>query len=86
MGWVTDILERIRSGFWKFCFQNRVVSEVLGAEYGLSRKLRAEFLVIFTKVGISGLSLDFSEAKYGRTYGLEWLIYVKCFCVLLLEI
>ena len=52
---------------------------MLGVAYGLRRKLRAEFLVTFTKVGISGRSLDFSDAKYGWTYGREWLIYVKCF-------
>ena len=60
-----------RSGFRNFCFQNRVVSEVLGAAYGLSRKLSAAFWVIFTKVGISGLSLDFSKAMYGWTYVRE---------------
>ena len=59
---------------------------MIGGAYGLSRKLRAEFCVIFTKVGISGLSIDFSKAKYGQTYGWKWQIYVKCFCVLLLEI
>ena len=31
------------------------------------------FCVIFIKVGIYGLSLDFSKAKYGRIYGREWL-------------
>ena len=81
-----DSGEKAHSGFWNFCFRNRVVSEMLGAAYGLNRKLGAEFCVIFTKVEISGLSLDFSEAKYGRTYGRKWQIYVKCFCVLLLEI
>ena len=59
---------------------------MLEAAYGLSMKLRVEFWVIFIKVGIYGLSLDFSEAKYGRTYGWEWLIYVKCFCVFLMEL
>ena len=67
MGWVKDSGEKVRSGFRNFCFQNRVVSEMLGAAYGMNRKLHAEFCVIFTKVGISGLSLDFSKAKYGRT-------------------
>ena len=61
--------KKVCSGFQNFCFRNRVVSEVLRAAYGMSRKLCVEFCVIFTKVGISGLSLDFSEAKYGRTYG-----------------
>ena len=42
---------------------------MIRATYDLSRKLLVEFWVIFTKVGIYGLSLDFSEAKYGRTYG-----------------
>ena len=32
------------------------------------------FCVIFTNVGISVLSLDFSEAKYGRIYGREWIM------------
>ena len=82
MGWVTDNGEKVRFGFRNFCFLNRVVSELLETAYGLSMKLHTEFCVIFTKVGIFGLSLDFSKAKYGR----EWLIYVKCFCVLLLEI
>ena len=41
-----------------------------------------EFCVIFTKVGISGLSLDFSKARYGWTYGQKWQIYVKCFSVI----
>ena len=59
---------------------------MIRATYDLSRKLRVEFWVIFTKVGIYGLSLDFSEAKYGRTYGWEWLIYMKCFYVLLMKI
>ena len=86
MGCVKDSGEKVRSGFRNFCFRNRVVSEMLGVAYGLSRKFHAEFCVIFTKVGISGLSLDFSEAKYGRTYGWKWKIYVKCFYVLLLEI
>ena len=44
---------------------------MLGAAYDLSKKLRAEFSVIVTKVGIFILSLDFFEAKYGRTYGRE---------------
>ena len=34
------------------------------------------FCVIFTKARISGVSLDFSEAKYCRIYGQEWLMYV----------
>ena len=34
------------------------------------------FCVIFTKSGISGLSLDFSEAKSGWIYGWEWLMCV----------
>ena len=34
------------------------------------------FCVIFTNDGISGLSLDFSEAKYGWIYDREWLICV----------
>ena len=34
------------------------------------------FCVIFTKAGVSGLSLDFFEAKFGRIYGREWLMYV----------
>ena len=46
---------------------------MLGAAYGLSRKLIVEFLCNIYKAGISGLSLDFSEAKYGRIYGWEWL-------------
>ena len=82
MGCVTENGEKVRSIFQNFCFRNRVVFEMLGATYGLSRKLRAEFCVKITKVGISGLSLDFSEAKYGRTYGREWKIYVKRFCVI----
>ena len=64
-----DSGEKVRSGFRNFCFRNLIVSEMFGATYGLSRKLCTEFFVIFTKVGISGLSLDFFEAKYGRTYG-----------------
>ena len=32
------------SGFQNFCFRNRVVSEMLGAAYSLSRKLFVEFL------------------------------------------
>ena len=86
MGWVMESGEKVLSCFQNFCFWNRVVSEMLGATYGLSKKFHTEFWVIFTKVGISGLSLDFSEAKYGQTYGRKWQIYVKCFCVLLLEI
>ena len=82
MGWVIDRGEKVRFGFQNFCFRNRVVSEMLGGAYGLSRKLCVEFCVIFTKVGIYGLSLNFFEAKYGW----EWLIYVKWFCVLLLQI
>ena len=69
VGWVTDSWGKVRSGFRNFCFRNRVVSEMLRVARGLSRKFRAEFYVIFTKVGISGLSLDFSVVKYGRTYG-----------------
>ena len=34
------------------------------------------FCMIFIKVEISALSLDFSEAKYGRIYGWEWLMCV----------
>ena len=34
----------VRSGFWNFYFRNRVVSEMLEATYGLSRKLLVEFL------------------------------------------
>ena len=34
----------VRSGFWNFCFWNRVVFEMFGAAYGLSRKLLVEFL------------------------------------------
>ena len=34
------------------------------------------FCVIFTNAGISGLSLDFSEAKYGQIYVQEWLMCV----------
>ena len=49
---------------------------MLGDAYGLSKKLCVEFCVIFTKDGISGLSLDFSEAKDGRIYGWEWLMCV----------
>ena len=90
MGWVRDSGEKVSFCFRNFCFWNRVVFEMIEAAYGLSRKLCAEFFVIFTKVGISGLSLDFSEVKYGWTYGWtygrKWQIYVKCFCVLLLEI
>ena len=86
MGSVTDSGEKVLSSFQNFYFRNQVVSEMIGAAYGLSRKLHAEFCVIFAKFGISRLSLDFSEAKYGRTYCLKWKIYVKCFCVLLLEI
>ena len=69
-----------------FVFRTGLYLKCSGAAYGLSKKLHAEFCVIFTKVGISGLSLDFSEAKYGRNYGRKFQIYVKCFCVLLLEI
>ena len=32
------------------------------------------FCAIFTKARIYGLSLDFSEAKYGRIYDQEWLM------------
>ena len=71
MEWVTDSGEKVRSGFWNFCFWNRVVSEMLEVAYGLSRKLSSEFCVKITKFGIFGLNLDFSEAKYGRTYGRE---------------
>ena len=49
---------------------------MLGAAYGLRKKLRVEFHVIFTKAGISGLSLDFFEAKYGQIYDREWLMCV----------
>ena len=49
---------------------------MLGVVYGLSRKLRVEFCVIFTNARIFGLSLDFSEAKYGLIYGREWLMCV----------
>ena len=66
MGWVMDIGEKVRSSFQNFCFRNRVVSELLEAAYDLRWKLRTEFCVIFIKVGIFGLSLDFFEAKYGR--------------------
>ena len=31
-------------GFQNFCFQNRIVSKMLGAVHGLSRKLHVEFL------------------------------------------
>ena len=34
------------------------------------------FCVIFTNAGIFGLSLYFSEAKYGKIYGREWLMRV----------
>ena len=34
------------------------------------------FCVIFKNARISGLSLDFFEAKYGRIYGREWLMCV----------
>ena len=34
------------------------------------------FCVIFIKAEISRLSLDFSEAKYDRIYGREWLMRV----------
>ena len=34
------------------------------------------FCVIFKNVGIFGLSIDFSKAKYDRIYGREWLMYV----------
>ena len=34
----------VHSGFQNFRFWNRVVSEMLGVAYGLSRKLRVEFL------------------------------------------
>ena len=50
------------------------------------------FCVIFTKAGISGLSLDFFEAKSGRNYGQEWLMCVItvngiiCQCVKLCDI
>ena len=64
-----DSREKVHSSFQNFYFWNRVVSEMLGAMYGLSRKLCAEFCVIFTKVGISEPSLDFFVAKYGRTDG-----------------
>ena len=59
MGWVTDGGEKVHYGFRNFCFWNWVVFEMLGAAYGLSRKLRAEFCVKITKVGISRLSLYF---------------------------
>ena len=44
------------------------------------------FCVIFTKAGISGLSLDFSEVKYGQIYGREWLMCVKLNNMLMCEI
>ena len=66
----------IGSSFQNFYFRNRVVSELLGDAYSLCRKLRVEFCVIFIKAGISGKSLDFFEAKYGRIYGREWLMCV----------
>ena len=34
-----DSLGMVRSGFWNFYFQNRVVFEMLGAAYGRSREL-----------------------------------------------
>ena len=34
----------VRSDFWNLCFRNRVVSEMLRATYGMSRKLGVEFL------------------------------------------
>ena len=34
------------------------------------------FCMIFIKAGIYGLSLDFSEAKYGWIYGRKWLMCV----------
>ena len=76
MSWVIDSGEKVHSYFQNFCFRNRVISEMLKATYGLSRKLHAEFCVKITKVGISILSLDFSKAKSGRIYGREWLMYV----------
>ena len=78
--------EKVCSSFRNFCFRNRVVSKMIGAAYGLSMKRRTEFYVIFKNFEISRLSLYFFEAKYGWTYGREWLIYVELFCVLLLEI
>ena len=84
MAWVTDSGEKVNSCFQNFYLRNKVVPEMLEVAYGMSRKLCAKFCAIFTKFRISGLSLDFSEAKYGRTYGRKWKIYVKCF-VLLLE-
>ena len=50
------------------------------------------FCTIFTNVEISGLSLDFFEAKYDRIYGWEWLMCVItvnciiCLCVKLCDI
>ena len=44
MGWVMDSCGTIRSGFLNLCFWNQVVSEMLGAAYGVSRKLHVEFL------------------------------------------
>ena len=34
----------VRFGFRNFCFRKRVVYEMLGAAYGLSRKLLVDFL------------------------------------------
>ena len=34
------------------------------------------FCVKFTKARISGLSLDFFEAKYGRIYDRKWVMCV----------
>ena len=58
-----------RFGFRNFCFFKRVVSEMIGAIYGLSRKLGVEFLCDIYKIWNFWTKSRFSKAKYGRIYG-----------------
>ena len=52
------------SGFQNFCFRNRFVTEMLGTAYGLSKELRVGcFFVVFTKTGLSGLSIDYFRGQ-----------------------
>ena len=66
----------VYSGIRNFCFRNRVVSEMLGAMYGLSKKLRVEFLCDIYKRWNFWTEFGFFEAKSSQIYGREWLMCV----------
>ena len=76
MGWVTIIKEQSVLVSGTYVFETKLYLKCSGAAYGLSKKLRVEFLCDIYKSLNFWTSLDFFEALSCPIYGRELLMCV----------